>query len=383
MQRIIDSPPAAARYGTSGVAHYTSTSRRDAVKREWEEPVTLAILRQALNWVSAWAHHPAILDIGCGLGDGLQHFAQLRPDHRFAYRGLDVDVDMVHAARVEHSDIAEARFDLGDVRDHDWSDAADIVYSCGVPWSHLTPEELGESVRCLATSARQQRRRVALVLDVLGRYSAEWPDRWDSSRWNYVMSFFNGDGEPPTATMSTWSGTDLEATVRSKCEAAGCHVGPLVRWDRAVSVGRHADSGQHPSLNAGLRGAVNHLAAGQPVTPKQLRIARHRNDLSGPVARAWDRHVTGWNALASMAEDFTANDPAVPDELLTAGLVRAWAAEREFDALNSESVDETAQSARHARRLFEHLRAHEWRSQRGAGIGHTLLLACVIDGRRG
>ncbi|MFF9581289.1 hypothetical protein [Streptomyces achromogenes] len=57
----------------------------------------------------------------------------------------------------------------------------DLYFSSGVPYSHLTPRELTDVLSRIFTAVRRNRTCSVVVVDVLGRYSIEWADRWDRS----------------------------------------------------------------------------------------------------------------------------------------------------------------------------------------------------------
>lgn len=71
---------------STGVAHYLSPARRDAVKLFWEEPYSQNIYSEVFRKLFAGRPYgwvPSILDLGCGTGDGLR----LRLNPRFPMDG--------------------------------------------------------------------------------------------------------------------------------------------------------------------------------------------------------------------------------------------------------------------------------------------------------
>jgi SAM-dependent methyltransferase len=173
--------------------HYTSSARRDWVKRAWEEPA----FRRHLDAALRRAHHLGsrsgldVLDIGCGTGVALDLLLETRaltdgPLRLVRATGLDLDDSLLAIARQRYADDGRMTFVRGDMGDAPDTGPHDLVLSSGVPFSHLDASEMERAVARLADVAvaptADDARVALLVIDVLGRYSLEWTSRWDRTR---------------------------------------------------------------------------------------------------------------------------------------------------------------------------------------------------------
>lgn len=247
-------------------AHYLSPARRDPVKVGSEEPVTRRVIANALAALHLRPGAPvAVLDVGSGTADGFALLTRPEPgaapivaEDRLRYVGLDVDPEMVATAR-DTVGSPSASFLLGDVRDALPDGAFDLYLSCGVPYSHLTRDELVAALGSVLTAVAARGRRAAVVVDVLGRYSVEWQPRWDTERWDYAMSFFAGGGEAISEPMTFYGRAELDATVDAALAGSGARLVSRTAVDRSVLVGRHTATGTfHPSVPR-FRTLVNDL----------------------------------------------------------------------------------------------------------------------------
>jgi hypothetical protein len=202
-----------------------------------------------------------------------------------------------------------------------------------VPYSHLTAEELESAlIRMFSVTVAPDRPTLA-VIDVLGRWSIEWTQRWDVTRWDYRMSFFATDVEPVSTPMTTWSGAALTALIEQAAAAAGVRVVTLDLVDRSIAVGRHTSTGEYTPELPRLRDLVSALAdpaVDQDASALRLTLslpdapdavlALHRN-LSGAWNTALDVHLAG-------------PDPSSPAaQLALAHALRAIERERETRGL--------------------------------------------------
>ncbi|MFO7961921.1 MAG: class I SAM-dependent methyltransferase, partial [Nitriliruptoraceae bacterium] len=107
------------------VDHYTSPSRRDWVKRSWEEPELVRLLEAAVGHTDATALADPdatatldVLDVGCGTGVALELLratptigAPAGPTVN--YLGVDLDADLLAVAGSRFGD-ARTRFARAD-----------------------------------------------------------------------------------------------------------------------------------------------------------------------------------------------------------------------------------------------------------------------------
>ncbi|MEJ8277486.1 class I SAM-dependent methyltransferase [Pseudonocardia spirodelae] len=302
-------------------AHYLSPSRRDPVKVLSEEPITRRVITGALAALDLPPDGPvAVLDVGAGTADG---FALLTrsgpgeaapvPEDRLRYVGLDVDPEMVRTAQGT-VDSPSASFVLGDVRSDLPAGAFDLYLSCGVPYSHLTRDELVEALRSVLSAVAARGRRAAVVVDVLGRWSVEWQPRWDRERWDYAMSFFAGGGDTISEPMTFYGRRELDATVDAALAGSGARLRSRTAVDRSVLVGRHTATGTfHPAVPR-FRTLVNDLVrAPGRVRPAGLRFDPARTGAPGDVLAQLDRFARRWNAaLAAHPADAPLDEDSGP-----------------------------------------------------------------------
>ncbi|MFU8839398.1 MAG: class I SAM-dependent methyltransferase [Nitriliruptoraceae bacterium] len=343
--------PTTAAYA-GAVDHYTSPSRRDWVKRAWEEPELVRLLDAAVR-ATGPASPLDVLDIGCGTGvalDLLRHTPTLAGEHgpELRYLGVDLDDDLLAVARTRVGD-GRTRFAHADVRDELPGAPHDLYLSTGVPYSHLTREELTAVVAEMLSGARRHPRPTVLMLDVLGRYSLEWTSRWAETRWDYRMSFFVTDQELSATPMTTYGGSELADLVHTAATRAGCELDRVTLTDRSIVVGRHtATGGYTPGLRP-YRQLVNDLADVEVLVDLEL-------------LRLSDLDLTG--------------GPEEVDAFLAAFTTRWDAAlERAAAAATGRGDDEVAAQVQPA--LAEELRRLERDAQPGLGVAHSLTATVV------
>ena len=329
---------------TAGLEHYSSPARRDAVKRLWEEPVTHAIIRKA-----TYSMHPEeplrVMDIGCGAGDGFQFFADALTGTQISYLGIDIDDGLLNLAKEKFAGAPRTAFVKSDIVEQIPADPVDIYFSCGVPYSHLTEEELKDALRRIFTAIRENRTCSTVVVDVLGRYSIEWAGKWHSSRWNYCMSFFSGDAEVPDSPMTFWGSQELIGCIASAARAARVTVNSVSFVDRSIMVGRHTATRDFNRNIPAYRSLVNNLFEGK----SDVKSA----DLFFPA-----QLPIGPTAVAAFQQDFH----------------RRW----------NSVVDQMSQGSvyvprRVMRYLAEALCSLEHRLSPGLGVGHSLSAIVTVD----
>ncbi len=340
------------------VDHYTSPSRRDWVKREWEEPELVRVLDAAVrasanSSVRAPATTLDVLDVGCGTGVALE-LLRAAPSLRspdapsVRYLGIDLDPELLGVAAARFGD-PKTRFLQADITDGIPDAPHDLYLSTGVPYSHLTHDELREVVTDVLRAARRHPRPTVLLIDVLGRYSIEWTLRWGQTRWDYRMSFFETDQEHSSTPMSTYGGAELDALLRQAAEVAGCELDRIELVDRSLVVGRHTATGEY--------------------TPGLRNYRQLLNDLADP------------DTLVEVA-DLRLGDVELPDAPAAvtrffAGFVARWDARIELAQAEARGRDDREVAATLQPALAEDLQALELAAQPGLGVGHSLTATVV------
>lgn len=313
--------------------HYLSPARRDAVKTRWEEPATQRVFDTAL------AHLPAegplrVLDIGCGVGDaqrllrsapGSQH--RTLPAGSVRYTGVDLNEDLLMAARWLHGDTEDVALVCDDMREY-VPDEFDLCVSTGVPYSHLRPAELEDVLAGLFSTARDRVRPAAVVVDVLGRYSIEWTSQWQHQRWPYRMSFFATEQAAASTEMTCYSGAELRAVISTAAERAGCQLAGIECHDRSILVGRHSSTAEFTPGLRPYRRLVNDLFHPEvEVNYDELLFEPSLPEAPEPITRFFTDYAREWNNLVTQVRELGRSTPSehvagVLQPMLAAGLNR-------------------------------------------------------------
>ncbi|WP_031467022.1 class I SAM-dependent methyltransferase [Sciscionella sediminilitoris] len=292
-------------------AHYLSPKRRDPVKRLAEEPVSRTLLREA---VAGLGHHGPVrvLDLGCGTGDGLDLLSGV--PHAVQYTGLDSDADMVHTAAELHPD---ARFVRGDLRGPLPEGEFELYMSSGVPYSHLPADQIEQALRGIFERVRETGKPAALLADVLGRYSIEWLPNWGRTRWDYAMTFFEGESAPAGEPMTFLAGEDFAAVVRNAASSAGVRLADTRFTDRSVLLGRHTATRTFNPHIPPYRKLVNDLHSGTETGGfERLFFDPPRKGAPPAVLEFFTELASRWNGIVRAAIDQEQPGTALAEELL-------------------------------------------------------------------
>ncbi|MGB7797593.1 MAG: class I SAM-dependent methyltransferase [Pseudonocardiaceae bacterium] len=330
------------------LAHYLSPRRRDPVKTLMEEVVSHEIFASAVRRLRLPAGRPLrVLDLGSGAGDGLALLTEAHGDlapvadgRPLDYTGLDADPGMVETATALHP-VPGATFRVGDMRDRLPDGDFDLYLSCGVPYSHLTLDELVEVLADIMRRILDTARRAAIIVDVLGRFSIEWTPNWHCPRWNYAMTFFEDTTEQLEQQMTFFDRSSLSAAIATAARNAEARPAEVAFTDRSILVGRHtATRAFNPSIPP-YRTLINDLARNSPsVAPRELYF-------EPPTAGAPLEILHFFRTLAG-----------------------SW----------NEVLDQAATgSGERVRALASALLRCETREQRGLGVGHSLTATVIID----
>lgn len=273
----------------------------DNVRTHWEDRLT----RQTMGPFVAERNRHArdrrrkmrIVDLGCGAGQAyglLTHIDErgLNVDDtaRYVlsdrgiglYLGVDLSMAMVEQGRRNYADIAAVRFEQADLRDGLAAVASeppfDIYVSSYGSLSHLDEAELA---RCLTDILRHASPGAVIVLDLVGRYSPEWPGYWhaasDADKVRpYSMSYLYEVGQTGDAErfpLRFWTGEEIWDLCAQLTGETGITLEPAALVDRSVFVGRHVDTREYGCRLPPLRGLVNRLYEQNVRTPiEELRV---------------------------------------------------------------------------------------------------------------
>jgi len=267
------------------------------------------------------------------------------------YLGLDPDAEMVSTATALYQDRTDVEFVQGDVREPLPTSDVDMYLSAGVPYSHLDKDEFRHALTNVLARAGDHDHRTAVVVDVLGQYSLEWAPNWDSTYWDYNMSFFQGIGSQASAiaaAMSFYSRQSLHELLLEARDASGTDIVDIGYYDRSVMVGRHTSTGAFNPALPRYRDLVNKLYNGD------IELALEELLISSPAACA-----------SPEVSDFFGSFSALWNSALHHALLREH---------------HTGTTADHRRRLADTLRRLEHGAQQGIGAGHSLIAVAIAAG---
>lgn len=304
----------------------------DNVRAHWEDAMTRVALRpfvrERVERCVRAGRGVRILDLGCGAGQGYEqliridsrdldladeHRYVLRPEQIELYLGLDLSEAMVEKGRENYHGLSSVRFDVADLREGLGKVRAkapfDIYFSSYGALSHLEAKALRQ---CLVDIARHANPGAIVVLDLLGRFSPEWPGYWSASTEEekvrpYSMSYLYPPGERSSGAIEKfpirfWTGNEvreLAADVGAQC---GIDVRVCELLDRSIFVGRHVDTGEYGTSLPPLRSQVNQLYEQNLRTNLDKLRAFYRDVPGADEQNRFFRQLTMcWNVLV----DFT------------------------------------------------------------------------------
>jgi SAM-dependent methyltransferase len=239
----------------------------------------------------------------------------LPADRIGVYLGIDLSAAMVEQGSRNYAHVDGVRFEQADLREGLAAVASeapfDIYTSSYGSLSHLDGPGLA---MCLRDIARHARPGAFAVLDLVGRYSPEWPGYWPattetSKTHPYSMSYLYEDserlsGEVERFPLRFWTGDEIRDLCVQLTGDTGVLVEPAAIVDRSVFVGRHLDTGEYGSGLPPLRGLVNRLYEQNVRTPvEQLRVD-HRLVTSNPaIDRCFETLTDSWNRVIEFTLD--------------------------------------------------------------------------------
>ncbi|MBX3207388.1 MAG: class I SAM-dependent methyltransferase [Labilithrix sp.] len=304
----------------------------DNVRAHWEDAMTrLALrpfIRERVERCVRAGRGVRILDLGCGAGQGYEqliridnrdldladeHRYVLRPEQIELYFGVDLSDAMVAKGRENYHGLPSVKFDVADLREGlgrvRTKAPFDIYFSSYGALSHLEADALR---RCLRDIAAHATPGAIVVLDLLGRFSPEWPGYWSATTEDekvrpYSMSYLYPPSERQSGAVESfpirfWTGDEVRDLAAGVSEQAGVDVRVCELLDRSIFVGRHVDTREYGTSLPPLRSRVNQLYEQNIRTNLELLRAYYR-DVPGAddLNRFFRGLTTCWNAVV----DFT------------------------------------------------------------------------------
>lgn len=300
----------------------------DNVRTYWEDALTRVTLRplikERVEACRAAGRGVRIVDLGCGAGQGYELITQidqrdldLHDEHRYVvshdhielYLGLDLSEAMVSQGRENYRGASNLRFRQGDLRDGLQSIADekpfDIYFSSYGALSHLDGASLH---RCLGDILQHAQQGAIVVLDLVGRYSPEWPGYWSAKTEadkvrQYSMSYLypeaeRRDGKVERFPLRFWTGDEIHALCAALQNEQGVAIRALEVLDRSIFVGRHVDTGEYGTCLPPLRSLVNQLYE-QNVRTKldRMRVTYQPVPGADDLNQFFAKLATCWNVL--------------------------------------------------------------------------------------
>lgn len=304
----------------------------DNVRAHWEDAMTrFAIrpfLRERVDQCVRAGRGVRILDLGCGAGQGYEqllrvderdldladeHRYVLRPEQIELYFGVDFSEAMVEKGRENYAGLDSVKFAVADLRERLGAARAkapfDIYFSSYGALSHLSAAALRDLLADIATHAKPG---AIVVLDLLGRFSPEWPQYWGAKTEEekvrpYSMSYLYPPAERKSGSVERfplrfWTGDEVRSLAAEVTAASGVEVGVGEMIDRSIFVGRHVDTNEYGTSLSPLRSQVNQLYEHSTRTNlDKLRIVFKDVPGSDELNAFFRTLTTCWNVLI----DFT------------------------------------------------------------------------------
>lgn len=317
----------------------------DNVRTYWEDQLTRIALRPYLrNLVDRkreTAEKMRIVDLGCGAGQGyqiltkidrrdldlgLQHQRVLPEDEIATYLGLDISQAMVEKGDVLFADKPQIQFAQADLREglgqvKQKHSSFDIYFSSYGSLSHLSRQDL---VRLLTDICHHGHDGSLVVLDLIGRYSIEWPGFWSAETEaekvrQYTMSYLYSESARQQLDIESfplrfWTGVEVQQLAKELTATTGISVDIAKLMDRSVLVGRHTDTREYnPDLKS-IRRLINSLHEDYLRTNLEELILDSSIIPDHPQVTPWMRQlVDSWNILVEYCQHRLTHNFSLPE----------------------------------------------------------------------
>ncbi len=306
----------------------------DNVRTYWEDQLTRIALRPFLReLVEQRCQNERglrIVDLGCGAGQGYQILTQIDrrdldlglqqqrvlPKEKIdLYLGLDISAAMVEKGQTIFESEPQVAFAQADLRAglgrlKTEQDPFDIYFSAYGSLSHLARQDL---VRLLQDICQHSGNESLVVLDLLGRYSIEWPDFWSAEAesekvQDYTMSYLYSPAtrkkiECETFPLRFWSGTEVKELADELTSATGVGVEVLKLMDRSLLVGRHTDTQEYNPRVQPIRRLINSLHEDYLRTNLEELVIEPKSVPDHPlIAPQLRQLIASWNVVVEYCQ---------------------------------------------------------------------------------
>jgi len=306
----------------------------DNVRIYWEDQLTRFVVRPFLSALVSRKQitneRVRIVDLGCGAGQGHEILTKIDkkdldlglyrdrvlPEHKLEYLGLDISRAMVEKGNEIYEEEPHIQFVQADLNEGLAAIKAkeppfDIYFSSYGSLSHIDTEALG---LLLTDICEHSQDGSLVVLDLLGRYSIEWPGYWtaesDGDKFrdysmSYLHSEFDLDEDIDHFPLRFWTGEEVESLVEELRSKTGIGIEILKKFDRSLMVGRHVDTREYnPNLKP-IRRAANNLHEDYMRTDLNDLILERTMFPPHPVSEissVLDELIVSWNTLVEFCQ---------------------------------------------------------------------------------
>ena len=317
----------------------------DNVRTYWEDQLTRIALRPFLHKLVESRRDEErglrIVDLGCGAGQGyqiltkidrcdldlgLQHRRVLPEEEIDLYWGLDISQAMVDKGENLFASKPQVQFTQADLRQgfpqgEGEQFPFDIYFSSYGSLSHLGRQDL---VRLLEDICSHGGDGSLVVLDLIGRYSIEWPNFWSSQSEEekvrqYTMSYLYCESARQQLDIESfplrfWTGKEVKDLVSELSTATGVGMEVLKLMDRSLLVGRHTDTREYNSQLKPTRRLINSLHEDYLRTDLQQLILDPTIVPEHPQVNPSLRQlIECWNILVEYCQHRLSHSFALPD----------------------------------------------------------------------
>ena len=414
--------------GTTGLRTYRDTVARgyydkhvgglfgkhDNVRTYWEDGLTRIVMRPFVNQIAKAcdaSRGVRVLDLGCGAGQGYELLTRINrkdlnlddelryilPSEKIGqFLGIDISGAMVEQGRQNYAGVPNVAFEQGDLSEGlgalKSESPFDIYFSSYGALSHLNTPEL---LRCLTDILQHARPGALVVLDLVGRYSPEWPAYWGKGNESndmrpYSMSYLYDEGDRHNGNIEQfhlrfWGGDEVRELCRILSQQQGTSLKVLELLDRSIFVGRHVDTQEYQSYLPPLRKVINQLYELNVRTKlEQLRVDyrpvdghKDLNRFFGKLAMCWTKVVDfTLERIQGNRIDLVALDGwrDFPPPLQTALMTM----DRVIDSVSWIDLGDIRANVLEPQLAYV-LRRLEYTMQRGKGCGHGLVAVLRVE----
>lgn len=271
---------AAVQQGFYGIHEGGLTGKKDNVRKYWEDISIKTAIRRPVSNLLESKERLRIVDLGSGSGEGYQLLTHIPPVNKTTiqrdfvitdstienYLGVDISPSMIAQGIKNYSGKENVQFIEADLT-YNYSflneGPFDVYFSSYASPSHLHALELKNLIEKIFDTTPDN---FVLALDLLGKYSPEWPVYWDSletemNPYNMVWLYPAGQVEMNESENFSVRYWDCDGIRQLISEVAQKHQRTISMncIDRSILVGRHMSTGNYNNHPQQLRTEINKL----------------------------------------------------------------------------------------------------------------------------